>query len=418
MSLRSAGSHEFRQSAIRYAQCWEDADVMLAALDIRPGDVCLSIASGGENTLSMLVANPARVVAVDLNPAQLACLELKMAGFRCLTHAELLVLVGSVGSLEEYHRLFLSKIGSADTATETLSFEKALKHRQVERECDRAARDLRITLYRRCRKYLSEPTRVFWDANGEAIRRGIGHVGRFENYFALFRNLIMPIVHSKRTVNQLLAPKTILQQQEFYRSCWNTPAWQLLFRAFFSKRVMSALGRSEMQFEYVNAPVAARLLERTAHALQNIPTSDNSYLHWILKGKHGKALPHALRRENFDAIKRNIERIELRCCSVEDAVTEVNGGRYDRFNLSDVFEYLSPEEYQRQLQLIINVGSPGARLVYWNMLAPRRCPPLLSQYIRSLDQVSGSLFKGDRAFFYSDLRVEELEQCLVTSAQF
>lgn len=418
MSLRNSGTQEFKHSAIRYAQCWEDADVMLAALNIQSGDTCLSVASGGENTLSMLVANPAKVVAIDLNPAQLACLELKMAGFRCLTHAELLVLVGSVSSLEEYHRLFLTDVASSDsTPQKTLNFEEALKHRQSENESERAAQSLRVVLYRRCRKYLSASSRVFWDANGDAIRRGIGHAGRFENYFAVFRNLIMPVIHSKRTVNQLLAPKTILQQQEFYSQRWNTPAWQLLFKAFFSKRVMAALGRSEFQFQYVSAPVAERILERTSYALQNIPTSDNSYLQWILKGKHGKALPHALRRENFDAIKRNIDCIELRCCSVEDALTN-DRGRYDRFNLSDIFEYFSPEEYRRQLQLIINAGRPGARLVYWNMLTQRQCPTDLSPFIRSLDQVSGTLFKGDRAFFYSDLRVEELEKCLVTSAQY
>ena len=41
-------------SVLRYAQCWEDADVLLAALEIQPGDRCLSIASAGDNTLSML----------------------------------------------------------------------------------------------------------------------------------------------------------------------------------------------------------------------------------------------------------------------------------------------------------------------------------------------------------------------------
>ena len=59
-------------SLIRYAQCWEDADVLLAALDPSPGAVCLSIASAGDNTLALLARSPARVVAVDLNTAQLA----------------------------------------------------------------------------------------------------------------------------------------------------------------------------------------------------------------------------------------------------------------------------------------------------------------------------------------------------------
>src|SRR6476661_3208045 len=85
-------------SEIRYAQCWEDADVLLEALDVRPGDVCLSIASAGDNTLALLTRDPARVVALDLNAAQLACLELRVAAFRTLSHGELLELIGSVPS--------------------------------------------------------------------------------------------------------------------------------------------------------------------------------------------------------------------------------------------------------------------------------------------------------------------------------
>ena len=52
-------------SAIRYAQCWEDADVLVAALDPQPGHVCLSIASAGDNALALLSRGPARVIAVE-----------------------------------------------------------------------------------------------------------------------------------------------------------------------------------------------------------------------------------------------------------------------------------------------------------------------------------------------------------------
>ncbi len=59
-----------------------------------PGDVCVSIASAGDNALALLTRDPAQVIALDLNPAQLACLELRVAAYRALTHAELLELVG------------------------------------------------------------------------------------------------------------------------------------------------------------------------------------------------------------------------------------------------------------------------------------------------------------------------------------
>jgi S-adenosylmethionine-diacylglycerol 3-amino-3-carboxypropyl transferase len=68
-----AGKASFEK--IRYAQCWEDADILLEGLDIQEGDVCLGIGSAGDNCLSMLTRNPAKVIAVDMNPAQLACIE-------------------------------------------------------------------------------------------------------------------------------------------------------------------------------------------------------------------------------------------------------------------------------------------------------------------------------------------------------
>ena len=43
---------------IRYAQCWEDADILLEGLNIQEGDVCIGIASAGENCLSMLTKIP------------------------------------------------------------------------------------------------------------------------------------------------------------------------------------------------------------------------------------------------------------------------------------------------------------------------------------------------------------------------
>ena len=72
--------------------------MLLEGLDVRPGDVCLSIASAGDNTLALLSRDPGRVIAVDLSQAQLACLELRVAAYRELSHPELLELIGSTPS--------------------------------------------------------------------------------------------------------------------------------------------------------------------------------------------------------------------------------------------------------------------------------------------------------------------------------
>ena len=63
-----------------YTQIWEDPVADLAALRLAVGSTIVTIASGGCNALSYLVAQPAQVYAVDLNQAHLALLKLKLAG--------------------------------------------------------------------------------------------------------------------------------------------------------------------------------------------------------------------------------------------------------------------------------------------------------------------------------------------------
>jgi len=93
--VRSEAAARADFTGIRYAQVWEDADVLLAGLDVQPGDVCVSIASAGDNALALLTNGPSRVIALDLSQAQLFCLELRVAAYKTLTHGELLELIGS-----------------------------------------------------------------------------------------------------------------------------------------------------------------------------------------------------------------------------------------------------------------------------------------------------------------------------------
>jgi S-adenosylmethionine-diacylglycerol 3-amino-3-carboxypropyl transferase len=353
-------------SMIRYAQVWEDADVLLDALDIQSGDTCLSIASAGDNALAMLAKNPHRVVAIDLSAAQLACLELRVAAYRKLEHPELLELIGS-----------------------------RVSHR-------------RLQLYRHCRSDLSDQSREFWDRNPTLIFRGIGSGGKFERYFEIFRSAVMPLIHSRATIDQLLGGGTLSQRRRFYRQKWDTLRWRGLFKIFFSRQMMGRLGRDPAFFNYVEGSVSTRILQRTKHALSELNPAENPYLQWILKGRHTTALPFSLRPENFQAIRNNLHRLEWRLTSLEEYLESVASGTINRFNLSDIFEYMSLENYHRALKKIIRTGAPGARLCYWNMLAPRSRPESLADELQPLSDLAARLHLADKAFFYSALVVERI----------
>jgi S-adenosylmethionine-diacylglycerol 3-amino-3-carboxypropyl transferase len=353
-------------SEIRYAQCWEDADVLLQGLDIQPGDTCLAIASAGDNALAMASRGPARIIALDLNPAQLACLALRVAAYRELAHAELLELLGAHPS----HR--------------------------------------RPALYRRCRPMLSRDEQRFWDAHAAEIEAGIGGAGKFERYFALFRTRVLPLVHRGRTVERLLRGGTPAEREAFYEQTWNNRRWRLLFRLFFSRLVMGRMGRDPSFFRYVEGSVAERILARTRYALTALDPAENPYLQWILTGRYTTALPYALREEHFEAIRANLDRLEWHLLSVEDFLDREGGEAIHRFNLSDIFEYMSEANYHRLLERLLAAAASGARLAYWNMLAPRQRPRSLAGHLDSLGALADRLHAQDKAFFYMRFVVEEV----------
>jgi S-adenosylmethionine-diacylglycerol 3-amino-3-carboxypropyl transferase len=353
-------------SRLRYAQCWEDADVLLAALDVQPGDTCLSIASAGDNSLSLLTRDPARVICLDLSAPQLACLELRVAAYRALDHGGLLQLLGS-------------------------------------RESDR-----RAELYAQCRPGLSDAARGFWDGRPDAIALGFAAVGKFERYLRLFRCRVLPLVHRRARVERLLRGGTPAARQAFYDDEWDTVRWRLMFRLFFSRRVMGRAGRDPAFFRHVDGEVAAALLARTRYALTVLDPAENAYVAWILTGRHDRTLPHALRPEHFETIRARLDRVEWQRAPLEAFVASCPSRSIDRCNLSDIFEYLSPEAYAELLKRLIAAGRHGGRLVYWNLLAERRRPAALADRLRPLDALARDLHARDKAFFYRALVVEEI----------
>lgn len=364
MSTEAATRADF--SAIRYAQVWEDADLLMQSLNPRPGTTLLSIASAGDNALALLGGGPERVIALDINPAQIACLELRVAAYRELEHAELLELIGSRPSRK------------------------------------------RASLYKRCRSLLSSEAVAFWDNHSNEIESGIGGAGKFERYFQTFRTRVLPWVHGRQRVEELLQGGGPEKRRTFYDEKWNTWRWRLLFQLFFSRFVMGRLGRDPAFFKYVEGSVADRIFRRAEHALTVLDPAGNPYLHWILTGTHGTALPYALREENFDRIRAHIQRLEWHLMSVEAFLKREPDLRLDGCNLSDIFEYMSMDSMTAILEPLVAACHPGARLAYWNMLAPRSRPDSMANRLRPLDELSNALFAQDKAFFYSRFIVEEV----------
>lgn len=343
-----------------FAQCFEDPELDRHALRIETSHAVLCVTSGGCNVLALLLDEPARLTALDMNPAQNAMLELKIEGIRHLDYGDYLELLGVRPSAR------------------------------------------RIELYRRL------PPIPFWNAHPDMIERGVLGEGRFERYLGLFRR-ILRLLQGRRNLEALVEPRDRAAREHFYETVWNTPQWRAFFRLFFSRVVLGRLGLDPQFFTFVEGidSFGETFLERARRALVELPVHQNYFVSQILFGSYREALPAYLEPDNFEKLRRLVDRVEIVTEEAERYLCRQPDNSLDRINFSNIFEWIEPPVFERLLQEVVRVCRPAARISYRNLLVKRERPASLAKLIRP-DAIANELLLQDRAFVYSSFVVEEI----------
>jgi S-adenosylmethionine-diacylglycerol 3-amino-3-carboxypropyl transferase len=354
---------------ILYSQCWEDPDIVLSALKITPKDSVFSIASGGENIFAILLRNPMKLLAIDVNPFQIYLIRLKIAAIKALEF---------------------------DEFVEFLGFKAV-------------APGHRVRYFHRCKKYLGEQEIRFWRKNKKCVEKGIVHCGKFESYLTIFRKYVLPLVLSKKQIKKYLSLKSLEDQERFFKKEWNTWRWRLFFKIFFSRTVMQRLGRKKQYFFYSKKKnIANHYFERAKYGITKIPVKQNYFMHYILTGTipvQFKGHPY-LDKSNFSTLKRLVDKVELVNSDCYKYLKKTQKS-FTKYNLSDIFELFSQKEYEDILGEIARITKNRGIIFYWNNLVLRYIHPNVNDIHFKYEQ-SAKLFKKNRVFFYSRLIVEEI----------
>jgi S-adenosylmethionine-diacylglycerol 3-amino-3-carboxypropyl transferase len=349
---------------ILYSQCWEDPIILEKALKIVPSDIVLSISSAGDNTLYLLSKSPKEVIAIDINPEQNFLLELKASAIQNLDYKSCLEFLG----------IFQNK--------------------------------KRIDLYNKLRNSLSKQCEKYWNSHLNLIEGGVIHIGKFERYLSLFRKFILPISHSKQDINKLLSLENLKKQEKFYKEKWDTPLWRATFRLFFSEFALKLLGRDAKFFRYSqNESIAKYYLNKTKLGLTKVPIKSNYFLYYILKKSYQRDnLPGYLQPDNFKKIKKNLTKLKIITEDFKNYLFSCKLKKFNKFNLSDIFEVYSQEDYERLIEEIIRISKNNARLCYWNNLVDR----FEHRNGKMTYLESEKLEKADKIFFYRRFLVEKV----------
>jgi S-adenosylmethionine-diacylglycerol 3-amino-3-carboxypropyl transferase len=335
---------------------------------VKRGGRYLSIASAGDNTLSILSQEPSYILAVDPNPAQIACLELRKAAFLHLPYDEVLQFLGVKKSAN------------------------------------------RLDVYQVIKNELSEETRILWDKNIKLISNGIIHSGKTERYFHLFRKFILPFLLNEKQQKELLQRKNRTERIEFFNSFVKSWRWHLFFNIFFSRTalLLMDLGRTRVFYDKIQLSISQYVAQRAEYVLTIIPTDSNPYLEFIFTGNFHNTLPFYLRKNNYERIRSNLGKLDIKKGTVSDVLSESKMSGFDGFNLSDIFEYMSIEEYQHCLETIIRKTTKNSRLVYWNNLVSRTSRNANLPMLNYDHELAERLFKQAMAFFYSALVIDKV----------
>ncbi len=353
---------------IVYAQCWEDPGIDREAFHTGPDDTVFSITSGGCNTLAFLLDNPRGVYALDLNPHQNRVLELKMAAIASLPYGDMLEFMGV---------------------------------RESGRRC---------ALYARMREALGDESRAYWDARQVKVARGIIHTGRYEAYMRMLRR-VLECVKGKRLIRELFDAGGAVERSSLYREYWDTLPWRAFTRLFLSRAVMSSLFTKEF-FSYVDGSFSfgRHFAGRIERALTVMPLRESYFASYMLLGRYfdEEHLPPYLLRENFPIIRSRLSRVHVVTGSCGEFFSTLPESSIQKFNFTNIFEWMSDGAFEGILRDAWRVASDGAVMTYRNLLVHRERPPALASMIRPDRDAARALHARDRSFIYRNYVVERI----------
>ncbi len=350
-------------SGINYSQCWEDSDLLEQALDITAHDTVLSITSGGDNSLALLLRAPKKIFMIDKNPIQNYLTELKLRAPQILDHAQYLEFLGVRESKNR------------------LEYFKQVSH------------------------LLSLDASTWFLQHGDVIAQGVMHSGKFERYLNTFRKFLLPRVHSKQTVFEFINQANLEKQITFYNQTWNTWRWRLFFRLASNASLLKKYAR---QVGTLCGGVIAdtNYFKRLERLIYRSHLKHNYYLHYSLCGTYGESCPNYLLETNHRTLGAcDPSTYEFHTDDILSFLKKTPNNSLTKFNLSDSFEFLAPEEAAPVWNEIVRTSKNGAVVAYWcNQM--EHVPPheLKSQVVRNAD-LERTLTAYDRLYFYQSFHI-------------
>lgn len=311
---------------IRYSLVWEDSQTLYRSLKINTNDHLLVITSAGCNALNMLLKNPASVTAADLNPVQNKMLLLKqhiIMNFEYELYHDLLGLAGEIAVNEAKQRI-LPTLAAADE--------------------------------------------VFWTAFLEENPGGLLLSGKLEKFMMGFHQSLNQ--EQQELIHQLITFDTVDAQYKFFLDKLDNSSFKQTFITYYSDENLSN-GRDPKLLKHVDESGGIVFYKRLLLQVKGSLLKDNFYFRFIffgLKDLPHPTLPPCYRRENYSTLRESMDKLQVIQGEAVTYLLSAPGLKITKASLSNIFEYISHEEFQEVCLSLAQHPERDLHLIFWNLL--------------------------------------------------
>lgn len=372
-SLRRVTLPSSRDDRLFFAQVREDPRAEITALAPRASDRVIVVSSGGCTALSLLGAGAGEVHAVDLNRTQNHIVELKIASVAAMPRVDA---IGFLGGLP------------AEPAQRLLDYEKL-------------------------RTQLTAPARAYWDSRPDAIAKGVIRSGVSERFIGLVGWVVNHLVQRPDRVRRMLATRSVESQRELFVREWNGVRWRMLFEVLLNRWSMSK-AHDPVFFAHANlTSFAEHFRERAEHALCNVPAANNYFLHEMLTGRYPveqpQGVPPYLSAAGARTVARRRDSLLLVDASMTEHLRTLPAESVDCFALSNICEWMSPDDITDLFVEVRRVAAPGARIVVRNFVGHTDLAAV-APFLVEDGTLGAALIRSDRSIVQARIAVCRVEQ--------
>ncbi|HMI04704.1 MAG TPA: DUF3419 family protein [Pedobacter sp.] len=311
---------------IRYSLVWEDSHSLYEALEIDQTDHLLVITSAGCNVLNALLRNPASVTAIDLNPFQNKLLLLKK-------HIV----------LNHDYEVFYALLGFAGKT---------------------AVNDAWNTLM----KTLASGEQSFWSAFFDEHPGGLLTSGKLESYITSFYDTLDQDIQDK--LQQLIRFDNIKAQYAFFKAHLDNSDFKPAFIAYYSEENLQR-GRDSNLLKYASDPIGPAFYDRLLKQVSSALLSANFHFRFFffgLRNLPADVLPPCYRRRNYAFLRQQLGKMQVVEGEAMEHLLSKYGSSITKAALSNIFEYISQEEFGHICRALIEEPDRNLRVVFWNLL--------------------------------------------------